>query len=485
MASKRSKCLILVLLLVLQVSACATLNQPNQHFDKQAGYRFENLKLGPHNSDSLFICLSFSGGGTRAAALAFGVMKELKNTPIRINGENKSLLDEVDVISSVSGGSFTAAYYGLFRDRLFQDFQSKFLERNIQRDLVVRLFNPYNFVRLASPWFSRIDMAAEFYDRKIYEGATFARLEEKGRPFIILNATNLGPGRRFEFTQEYFDAMGSDLEAYPIARAVAASSAFPFLLSPISLENYPAPNYKRPWWYKEAKQPKDLYSRRYEAAKNLDFYLDKQNAYVHLMDGGLADNVGTRALMDAYAHGFIDQKIHDKTSPIKHLVFIVVNARTESEDRLSKKSIPPGVITVLEKTATTAMDNYSFESVAQLRDQLYSRTQSQNDVANFNHLLDQYCPGAPKYGELPNVDFYVIEINFRAADQVGEDPHYYLNLPTSFCLSPEQLKKLIALGPKLLWISPQFQCLLKVLEAEADGRPRPKDCPPGAGIMGN
>jgi NTE family protein len=62
-------------------------------------------------------------------------------------------------------------------------------------------------------------------------------LQQNGRPFLIINATNLESGARSGFTQLYFDAMGSVLESYPIARAVVASSAFPILLSPISLMN--------------------------------------------------------------------------------------------------------------------------------------------------------------------------------------------------------------------------------------------------------
>jgi NTE family protein len=485
MAPRRSKSLIVVLLLIIHIAACAhyPLNQQSSSFDKQGGYRFEHLKAGPHNTDKLFICLAFSGGGTRAAALAYGVMEELRRTRIRVDGEEKSLLDEVDVISSVSGGSFTAAYYGLFRERLFTDFRTKFLERNIQGELFARLLNPVNLARIASPWFGRIDLAAELYDREIFEGATFAQLEENGRPFVILNATNLGPGRRFDFTQEYFDAMGSCLDRYPVARAVAASSAFPLLLSPLSLKNYPlAPGYEPPWWYPKAEEPKDWFTRRYDAAKNLNFYKDKKNAYVHLMDGGLADNIGVRALLDAYAHGFIQQKILD--GDIKRLVFIVVNARTEGEDRLSAKASPPGFCTVLEKTGTTAMDNYSFESVAQLRAELNKREQAQEDIIAANRRLEK-CPGVPKFPEPKMVDMYVVEVNFKAAEFIGENPRYYLDLPTTFCLSKEQIEKLVTIGPKLLNASPQYKCLLKVLQAEAEGRPRPKECPMGAGITGN
>ena len=488
MAVRISKCLMVVLFLLLQLSACAhyPLNKQSHSFDKHAGYRFDTLQSSASNTDSLFICLTFSGGGTRAAALAYGIMEELRQTHIRVDGQEKSLLDEVDVISAVSGGSFTAAYYGLFRDRLFADFRTQFLERNIQGALAARLFNPVNLVRVASPWFSRIDLAAEFYDCELFDAATFARLDHNGRPLVIINATNLGPGRLFDFSQDFFDAIGSRLDEYPVSRAVAASSAFPFLLSPISLKNYPlAEGYEPPAWYPGALEPQDWASPRYNAAKNLQVYLDKHNAYVHLMDGGLADNIGTRAIFDAYERGFIRTRINQ--GKIKYLVLIVVNARTESADTLSRKASPPGLLTVAEKTATIAMDNYSFESIDRFRAELKARAQTQTDLEAANRRLAQYCPQAPQFPVFKtDVDTYVVEINFRAVALIpGEDPRYYLDLPTSFKLSPEQIDKLIAIGPKLLKASPQYQCLLKVLQATAEGRPRPQECPIGAGIAGN
>jgi NTE family protein len=320
----------------------------------------------------------------------------------------------------------------------------------------------------------------------LFDAATFARLEHNGRPLVIINATNLGPGRGFAFSQDYFDALGSRLDQYPISRAVAASSAFPFLLSPISLKNYPlAEGYEPPAWYQGALQPQDWTSQRYNAAKNLNVYLDKHNTYVHLMDGGLADNIGTRAVLDAYERGFIRTRINQ--GKIKYLVLIVVNARTESEDTLSRKESPPGILTVAEKTATIAMDNYSFESIDRFREELKARVQTQKDLEAANRRLARYCPQAPQFPAFKTeVDTYVVEINFKAVALIpGEDPRYYLDLPTTFKLSPEQIEKLIAIGPKLLNASPQYQCLLKVLREAAEGRPRPKECPIGAGIEAN
>jgi NTE family protein len=459
-------------------------NDQSAQFDARSGYRFDALDAGSDNGDALFVCLMFSGGGTRAAALSYGILEALRNTVINVDGREKRLLDEVDCISSVSGGSFTAAYYGLFRERLFKDFRGRFLERDIQGALAVRLFNPVNWVRLASPDFSRIDMAAELYDSDIFNAATFEQLQDQGRPFVILNATNLGADRRFDFTQPYFEALGSRLVSYKVSRAVAASSAFPYLLTPITLKNYPvAEGYAPPWWYEGALAPQDWITERYNAAKNLSVYLDKQNRFIHLMDGGLSDNIGARAILDAFDRGFIRTRINQ--GAIQKLVLIVVNARTQSEDQLSRKEKPPGFFSVAEKTATVAMDNYSYDSVAQLREALYARVQTQKDEQACSALLAEHCPQAPR--PMPfaaEIDPYVIEINFEAAAQIpGEDPQYYLNLPTSFNLSKTQVARLVAIGPRLLQAAPQYQCLLKVLAAEAEGRPRPEECPAGAGIF--
>ena len=58
------------------------------------------------------------------------------------------MLDEVDSISAVSGGSVTAAYYALNGDRLFADFTQRFLHRDIEADFTRRLSNAAHWPRL-------------------------------------------------------------------------------------------------------------------------------------------------------------------------------------------------------------------------------------------------------------------------------------------------------------------------------------------------
>jgi predicted acylesterase/phospholipase RssA len=452
---------IRLLLGVVFLTGCAhyPVNAPETHYDPAQGYRFSKNASGD-NTNSLFLCLTFSGGGTRAAALSYGVLQKLRDVTITWKGTRKRLLDEVDCISSVSGGSFTAAYYGLFGERLFQDFRSRFLERNVQGELEGLAFNPVNWPRLASPDFSRSDLAAELYGETIFDGRTFADLSQsRQRPFVIINATNLASGERFGFTQEQFDFLGSDLRSYPVARAVAASSAFPILLSPISLYNYPSPaDYAVPQTVTNGLKDYDSNRRRYQWALNRAAYLDKQNhPYVHLMDGGLADNIGLRAVENEYRNGFINELIND--GQIEKLVVIVVNARTEDQDVISRKESPPKLETVAYKTSTIALDNYSFETIEMMKDLQKERLQAQQAVADCQQKLDR-CPAKPQLPKFPVViDPYVIEINFEAIpDKTCRDR--FLQLPTNFRLSQEQVQALIDISSQLLDRSPRFKELL-------------------------
>lgn len=220
------------------------------------GYRFEQLPTTGRNSEELFVVLALSGGGTRAAALSYGVLTQLAAVKFRWDAargqpvpctpddttgcalEERSLLDEVDVISSVSGGSFTAAFYALQRERIFDrtgPFHTNFLYHPVQGDLLSQAFySPANWQRLRS----RVEIAADYYADHVFARATFGDLKGKGRPYLILNGTDASTGARFEFTQEQFDLLCADLDTFSLARGVAASSAFPGLLNSMTIDSY-------------------------------------------------------------------------------------------------------------------------------------------------------------------------------------------------------------------------------------------------------
>jgi NTE family protein len=221
------------------VSACTSFgvidNKPLLSGEDRPGYTLETFnRTLNQRSDELSLAVAFSGGGTRAAALAYGVMQELRDTRVRLQGTERSLLEAVNVISSVSGGSFTSAYYGLYGNRLFEDFEARFLRRNIEGALLRSLFNPLQ-------WFSshdRTETAVSYYKENLFGEATFRDLIRKNAPLILINTSDLASGERFTFSQEYFDLLCSDLNSFSLARAVTASSAVPVVFDPVVVENY-------------------------------------------------------------------------------------------------------------------------------------------------------------------------------------------------------------------------------------------------------
>jgi NTE family protein len=461
-----AKCWRVGIVLYLSIAAisCATATTklrtdqlPTAGGDGQ-GYRFENL-AGGKDANKLFVCLAFSGGGTRAAALAYGAMLALRQTHIDWPDKGGTLLNEVDCISSVSGGSFPAAYYALYHDRLFDDFESRFLYRNIEGRLILKALAPWNWPWLWSPYYSRIDLAADMYDDELFDHASYGQLiSQKRRPFVILNATNIGSGNRFPFTQDQFDLIGSDLGPYPVARAVAASSAFPFLLSPITLENY-QPLQGFPVLTEYQTGLNDYYndrSRYYWSQSQLD-YVDQPHPYVHLMDGGLADNIGLRSIINAYeqSNGFIARNIPD----IDRLVVIAVNARTQSTDTISNSHHTPHIIpTVAMATATIAMDNYSFDTVDFTNELANELKQAEEVSAKSGGKLKLHAP-------VP----YVIELSFEAIPDPRTRQQFY-GIGTNFDLPSDQVKALINMGCVLLKNDPVFRCMLADIENEAAGR---------------
>jgi NTE family protein len=430
----------------------------------QTGYRYRNL-AHPGNSDSLQLFLAFSGGGTRAAALSYGVLQELARTPITWEGQHKRLLDEVDHISAVSGGSFTAAYYALYGDRIFSDFEAKFLNQNIERQLIWQLFWPVNWYRLASPNFNRSDMAAKYYDHQLFHGATFADLiKQNRRPFLVLNATDMSLGATFQFTQDQFDLLCSDLSTFPISRAVAASAAYPILLSPITLNNYAGSCEctGNPWLVLTNEETE---ARGAMKIRELRSYQDvSEHPYLHLLDGGLADNLGLRGSFETIsARGGIKRSMqeHLNIKQVSKVVLIVVNASTRRDRGWDRSERPPNIIQVTLALGGIPSRRYSFETMELLRASV------KNWEADWNEQSDQAVAAGAGLKAQPHVKFYVIEVSFDDLREVAERS-YFENLPTTFNLPPKAMTRLEAVAGKLLDQSPDYRALLRDLAADSN-----------------
>jgi NTE family protein len=445
---------IAAVLVMIVLCGCAHYPENNRlnRANPNGGYRFKNLSKGD-NSDSLQMFLAFSGGGKRAAAFAYGVLEELAQTEITWEGQTKTLADEIDYISAVSGGSFTAAYFALNREKIFCDFAARFLNRNVQRDLGLRFLSPVNWVRLASPNFNRSDMAAEYYDREIFDRAKFADLLKQNRkPFLSLNATDMSLGATFQFTQAHFDFICSDLSDFPIGRAVAASSAFPILLSPITLNNYAGGcNCMAPEWMKAALTNHTERSRRSAKARELQSYQNlREHPYLHLLDGGLADNLGLRGpYEDIVAKGGVLNKVGEDFDPasVRKMVIIVVNSAMCRDRGWDRRKQPPSAVQVTVALGAVPMHRYSFETLELLKESVDDWEAEWNNTANGHTTL---------------VKFYVIEVSLDLLPNSPEKT-YLENLTASLSLPAKAIMSLRDAARTLLQQSDSFQALLEDL----------------------
>ena len=253
---------------------------------------------GPHDKDGFFVGLALSGGGSRSANFTAATMFQL---------ERLGLLQKVDYISSVSGGSLTAAYY-CSSDQWDPATVQQRLTHPFSDDMIGRSLLPWNFAAfLFSDW-DRSDVLAGALQDVLFsrngKPLTYADLRAD-RPRLLINATELQTGRRFVFCNESFDELNADLSRYPLAYAVTASSAVPVLLHPVTLRDF-----------------------------STTFPM-----YHHLIDGGVIDNLGVQTLLEMYTSQIESAKRVGRADPYPHgAVIVVVNAQTRFNANVSALS---------------------------------------------------------------------------------------------------------------------------------------------------
>jgi NTE family protein len=404
-------------------------------------------------SDELAVVLSFSGGGVRAAALAYGVLEALAKTRIPDATGAHRLLDDVTLISSVSGGSFPAAYYGLYGDRIFTDFEAGFLKRRVGRAMLLRLAAPWNWLRLLSSSFGRSDLAAELYDDLLFHGATFAAINDHPGPMIAIQATDVVEGTRFGFSNYWFGPICSDLSRFPVARAVAASAAFPIVFSPLVLRNYAGGcDYHEPPWVADALAQGPDAGRLYQNARHLHAYGDAAaRPRIYLVDGGVADNLGLHRVLDAVTNRrSIKTLLRDRgMEHVRRLAFIIVNAQTPPGGRWGIAGATPGLATLLDAVSSVQVNRYNFETVELLR----------------RSIVDWSKEYGSEGGR--GLSSYVVEVSFEQLTDESERQSF-AGIPTAFDLPDAEIDRLHRVAQRILLESPDFRLLLHDLGGTSD-----------------
>jgi NTE family protein len=465
---------------LLLLGGCATrpVNPPLAKADPGAGYRFETRQALAENKDSLVI-LAFSGGGTRAAAFSYGVLEYLRRTEIvGPKGERGRLLDQVDIVTGVSGGSFTALAYGLYGDRLFDTYERSFLKRNVQGELIARSFSPGNWPSLASQGWGRSELAAQLYDEILFKGATFGDLHRGKGPLILASATDISSGSRVVFQQGVFDLLCSDLNAVPLSRAAAASSAVPVVLSPVTLNNYGGScKHAMPDWtrrFTDTDNPPRPAARAIRSLKTLSAFGDgASRPYLHLVDGGVSDNVGMRGVLDSLEvlEAMREAGLPTALDKVKRVIVFTVNSLSLPPTTWDASETPPGSVEILLKASGVPIDHYSYESVELLRD-MAARWSTLRSIRTAPAVAGSTDPKLGALVRGPDAEIYAIDVSFAQLKDKNELA--YLNQqPTSFVLPDEAVDRLRAAAATIIADSPEFKRLLKDVGVRLTAPPAP------------
>jgi NTE family protein len=436
----------MTILLATVLAACASIREPENvaitEVNESEGYRRLALTRQADIGDSL-IMLAFSGGGTRAAALSYGVMQELRDTTIELGADRRRILHEVDSISSVSGGSFTAAYYGLYRDRLFTDYESDFLRRDVQSNLLKGLLNPANWFRGVFSGFDRTEMAITYYDQHIFRGATFNDILSNGPPYIDINATDLTTGLRFTFSQELFDLICTDLGSFSVARAVTASSAVPVAFPPVVLKNHAREcdiSETVEWSALEGAQPTSVTEE--QLVEGLKSYRNADNRqYIHLVDGGISDNLGLRSMIDR-VQGLGEGRLASRQGNLpKNVLIILVNAETRKARMIESTAKKPSPAITMSAYISSQMSRYNQETLDAMR-----------------RTVDTIATNSRERGTPVDVHFAEVSFNDIQAKEVSA---FFNRTPTTLELGDVEIDRLIAAGRMLLRNDPEYQAFIQ------------------------
>ncbi|MCI5078566.1 patatin-like phospholipase family protein [Oricola sp.] len=416
-----------------------------------------------------FVALAFSGGGTRAAAFALGVLEEMKATPFP-GEEGVSAFDKVRFLSGVSGGSVAAAYFGLKGDAAFADFKSAFLLRNGEEYLRTSKVDPVNLLRAANGGVNSRQGFGRWLDENLFKGATFGDLYRNEKTTTWINASDIYNRTPFTFEPETFRALCSDLRKLPLAEAVAASAAVPIVFSPIVLEAYgPRCRYQQPAWLTTAAHNVEASASLRAYARALRNYRDPEKMrYVKLLDGAVTDNFGLTGISIARARA---QTRHapfteEEAVALKRMLFIVSNAGRELDGDWATEVAGPGGLELVSAIADTAMASATREGFDAFN---AAMKKWQQDLIAYRCSLKpaevRKYGGDPKTWNCRNLKLSVAELRF---DQLGDKMEARLNkVPTRLKLPRDEVDLTISAGRQALAQHAVFRTYLRSIEGIA------------------
>jgi NTE family protein len=438
----------------LPPSALAPMDSGNISND---GYRLAALHA-PGYAPDLLVMVAMSGGGKRSASFGYGALKGMRTVMVPLAAGPQPLLEQVSAIAGVSGGSFPAAYYGLYRDATFGKFEGDFLYQDTESYIWGIYLLPWNWTWLSDPLVGTNDFMERVYDRTMFHGATFRDLAQRGRPIIAIGATDVAYGTPMLFTQESFDLICSDLEDFPVARAVAASNGFPGLFSPITLTNRAADcGGRKPGWLRnisDADKQNPL-SRLGVEALMAERYLDSSRTrYVHLVDGGVADNLALRAggaMMQTA--GLSPAEIRSRgIDHVRRILVLSIDGQGAQDSSVAQHRAVGGLFSLFGLVSGAQIDRYNFETLTAVTDQVHGLAHA---IAQARCGEASVIDGA----RCDDVDGELIHISLAAMPE-GSEKAALLAIPTGLTVKRQDVDLLVAAGESAVTGSAQLQTFL-------------------------
>ena len=421
----------------------------------------------PHDVETYYddtvIALSFSGGGTRAAAFSYGVLTGFDETHIATPTRTVSLLDRIDFVTGVSGGSVLAAYYGLKKRKALTDFKQRFLLRNAEEDLQMNL-SLANIARGLQGGVNDATLFPRWLDDNLFEHATYKSLLFEHRPLVWINASDIFNRTPFVFGRATFGALCSDLSTYPVSLAVAASAAVPVLFAPVVIQGYPGGcTIPLPEWVQRVRSDPDAPPILKNYADALQRYHNGEVRYVKLLDGGIVDNYGLAAFTIARlaANAPYGPLEPEEGVKLRRLLFLVVDSGRAPSGSWSQTVEGPSGVNLITAASDTATESGAVGTYS-----VFQETMSdwQDKLIEWRCRLsaaDRHRFGAPSAWNCRDVKFFVGRIAF---DQLGPEREAALNaVETAFKLPPEQVDMLISAGRDALKGNATFRSFLASL----------------------
>jgi NTE family protein len=419
------------------------LNEPLRRAAGNAEYRLFDVTRG--GAENAVVLVALSGGGKRSAAFAFGVLRGMREIRVRPAGEDRSLLEEVDLLAGVSGGAFPAAHFGLYGEKSFATFPDEFLYRDIEAFIWGTFLLPWNWDWIFNPLVGTNDRMTQVYDRLMFHGATFADLFRRGRPQVSINATDISFGSPFGFLPQTFDVICSDLARLPIASAVAASNGFPVLFGPVTLRNYrgagcPLPSPVPPPKGEVAQN--DLRTRA--LLENLERYADgERTPWVHLMDGGISDNLALRVLLnDILLFDPGAERFAARLLPVRRILVISVDGQAAPNPNWPRQRVVTGLGQIISAVTSTQIGAYNLETLIALESTLREL---------IGKLRALRCSKAPVIDGAACRDVAGKVLRVSLSDYPDPEVRERLvAIRTGLTLPPEQVDALVAAGSAMI-----------------------------------